>query len=40
MKYDLRGRLGVIRGEQIELLWACTNQNGGTCSPDAAVNLF
>jgi len=30
MKYDLRGRLGVIRGEQIELLWGGTKENGGT----------
>ena len=38
-KYDLGGRLGVIRGDRIELLWARTNPNGGTCWPDAAVRF-
>src|SRR5438067_2969055 len=38
-KYDLGGRLGVIRGDRIELLWARTNPNGGTWSPGAAVRF-
>jgi hypothetical protein len=29
MKHERRGRLGVIRGDPIQLLWAYTNQNGG-----------